>query len=36
VYRIPASADLTRLTSVTIWCARFAVSFGAAALTPAV
>lgn len=31
-YPIPPSADLTRLTSVTIWCARFDVSFGAAAL----
>ncbi|GGK07265.1 hypothetical protein GCM10010123_41390 [Pilimelia anulata] len=34
VYPIPESADLGALTSVTIWCRRFAVSFGAAALTP--
>jgi hypothetical protein len=34
VYAIPAAADLTRLTSVTIWCDRFDVSFGAAELTP--
>jgi hypothetical protein len=32
VYRIPADTDLGRLTSVTIWCERFSVSFGAAAL----
>ncbi|GAA0970441.1 DM13 domain-containing protein [Acrocarpospora macrocephala] len=32
-YAIPASADLDTLTSVTIWCRRFAVSFGAAGLT---
>ncbi|WFE62250.1 DM13 domain-containing protein [Micromonospora sp. WMMD714] len=31
-YAIPAGTDLTGLTSVTIWCARFAVSFGAAPL----
>lgn len=34
LYRIPAGADLTRLTSVSIWCERFDVSFGAAALVP--
>ena len=34
-YPVPAGADLTRLTSVSIWCARFRVSFGAAALHPA-
>lgn len=34
VYSIPSSADLSRLTSVTIWCARFNVSFGAAQLVP--
>ncbi|MDT4935349.1 MAG: hypothetical protein QOK11_3241 [Pseudonocardiales bacterium] len=34
VYAIPAAADLARLTSVTIWCDRFDVSFGAAELTP--
>ncbi|WP_373317873.1 DM13 domain-containing protein [Virgisporangium aliadipatigenens] len=32
VYDIPASADLDSLRSVTIWCKRFSVSFGAAAL----
>ncbi|MER7890447.1 DM13 domain-containing protein [Micromonospora sp. NPDC094482] len=33
-YEIPAGVDLTGLTSVSIWCKRFAVSFGAAALDP--
>nr|WP_239151990.1 DM13 domain-containing protein [Virgisporangium aurantiacum] len=33
VYEIPAEADLTALRSVAIWCKRFSVSFGAAALT---
>ncbi|SCL39928.1 Electron transfer DM13 [Micromonospora rhizosphaerae] len=33
-YDIPAGTDLTGLTSVAIWCQRFAVSFGAAPLTP--
>lgn len=32
VYPIPADVDLDALTSVSIWCARFAVSFGAAEL----
>lgn len=32
VYDVPAGTDLTGLTSVTIWCKRFAVSFGAAQL----
>ncbi|WP_329088352.1 MULTISPECIES: DM13 domain-containing protein [unclassified Streptosporangium] len=32
-YAIPAKADLDSLRSVTIWCKRFSVSFGAAALT---
>ncbi|GAA0837638.1 DM13 domain-containing protein [Streptosporangium amethystogenes subsp. fukuiense] len=32
-YAIPAGADLDSLKSVTIWCRRFSVSFGAAALT---
>jgi hypothetical protein len=32
VYDVPAGTDLTGLTSVTIWCKRFAVSFGAATL----
>ncbi|PZF87505.1 DM13 domain-containing protein [Micromonospora deserti] len=34
-YDIPADVDLTGLTSVSIWCKRFAVSFGAAPLGPA-
>ncbi|MEH1101340.1 DM13 domain-containing protein [Micromonospora sp. CPCC 205561] len=33
-YDIPADVDLTGLTSVSIWCKRFAVSFGAAPLAP--
>jgi hypothetical protein len=33
-YPVPADADLSRLTSVSIWCERFAVSFAAAALQP--
>jgi hypothetical protein len=32
-YPLPKDADLTKLTSVSIWCARFHVSFGAAELT---
>lgn len=32
-YEIPANADLGKLKSVSIWCKRFHVSFGAAALT---
>lgn len=32
VYEVPADVDLDRVTSVSIWCARFAVSFGAAEL----
>jgi hypothetical protein len=32
-YPLPADLDLTRYHSVTIWCARFHVSFGAADLT---
>lgn len=31
-YALPESIDLDRYTSVTIWCARFSVSFGAAEL----
>ena len=31
-YAIPADADISNLTSVTIWCDRFSVSFGAAEL----
>lgn len=34
-YEIPAGVDLTGFRSVSIWCKRFAVSFGAAALDPA-
>ncbi|MCP2293363.1 DM13 domain-containing protein [Nocardia amikacinitolerans] len=34
-YAIPADADLAALTSVSIWCDRFNVSFGAAALRAA-
>jgi hypothetical protein len=33
-YDVPSGADLNGLTSVSIWCKRFAVSFGAAALNP--
>jgi hypothetical protein len=32
-YAIPADADLTGLTSVVIWCDRFNVAFGSAAVT---
>jgi hypothetical protein len=32
VYNIPPEADLSALTSVSIWCDRFNVSFGAAQL----
>lgn len=32
-YAIPKGADLDELTSVSIWCRRFSVSFGAAELT---
>lgn len=35
-YAIPADTDLAGLSSVTIWCDRFAVSFAAAALQPVV
>ncbi|MFC8012684.1 DM13 domain-containing protein [Streptomyces cinereoruber] len=31
-YAVPADADLAGLTSVTVWCDRFDVSFGAAEL----
>lgn len=31
-YPLPADADLGQFTSVSVWCARFHVSFGAAAL----
>jgi len=33
-YAIPAGTDLDALTSVSIWCERFAVSFAAAELRP--
>lgn len=33
-YPLPAEVDLAELTSVSIWCARFRVSFGAAELRP--
>ena len=33
-YPIPDDADISDLTSVTIWCDRFSVSFGAAELQP--
>jgi hypothetical protein len=33
-YAIPADADLAALTSVSLWCDRFDVSFGAAQLSP--
>ncbi|MEV4828053.1 DM13 domain-containing protein [Micromonospora sp. NPDC049257] len=33
-YAIPSGADPAGLTSVAIWCQRFAVSFGAAPLVP--
>jgi hypothetical protein len=32
VYDLPAGVDVTRYRSVSIWCARFNVSFGAAQL----
>jgi hypothetical protein len=35
VYDVPSGTSLNGLTSVTIWCKRFAISFGAAALAPA-
>lgn len=34
-YALPAGVDLNRYTSVTIWCDRFDVSFGAASLARA-
>jgi hypothetical protein len=34
-YELPDSVDLEQLTSVSIWCKRFAVSFGAAELKKA-
>ncbi|MBB5852327.1 DM13 domain-containing protein [Amycolatopsis umgeniensis] len=35
-YTLPAGTDLARYSSVTIWCDRFDVSFGAAELTKTV
>lgn len=32
-YAVPAGTDLDRLDSISIWCKRFSVSFGAASLT---
>jgi hypothetical protein len=32
VYELPGGADPDDFTSVSIWCKRFAVSFGAATL----
>jgi hypothetical protein len=34
-YPVPEGTDVAGLTSVTIWCTRFHVSFGAAPLRPA-
>lgn len=34
-YELPAGTDLSTVKSVSIWCERFHVSFGAATLTPA-
>lgn len=33
-YEIPAGVDLAKFKNVTIWCARFGVNFGEAALSP--
>ena len=35
VYELPREVDLADYQSVSIWCERFSVSFGAAALVPA-
>jgi Electron transfer DM13 len=35
VYDVPPGTDVNGLTSMTIWCKRFAVSFGAATLNTA-
>jgi hypothetical protein len=34
VYDLPAEVDLASVHSVSLWCRRFSVSFGAAALAP--
>ena len=33
-YDVPADLDLSKYRAVTIWCRRFSVNFGTAALTP--
>lgn len=33
-YELPAGVDLGTHRAVSIWCARFSVNFGAAALAP--
>lgn len=33
-YAVPAETDLAALRTVTVWCQRFSVSFGAATLDP--
>ncbi|ADD43913.1 DM13 domain-containing protein [Stackebrandtia nassauensis] len=33
VYEVPDDVDLDKVTSVSVWCKRFSVSFGAAELT---
>ena len=35
-YDVPADVDLAKYRAVTIWCARFGVNFGQAALTSAI
>jgi len=35
VYSVPAGTEIEGMTSMSIWCKRFAVSFGAAELAPA-
>jgi len=34
-YEIPADADLSKYRTVSIWCVRFGVNFGTAALASA-
>jgi hypothetical protein len=34
VYEIPADVDLSKYTSVDLWCVQFSVSFGATELSP--
>jgi hypothetical protein len=34
-YILPSDLDLTKYRAVSIWCKRFSVNFGAAALKPA-